>query len=79
MVTGEAPRFRVVFEAAAVEAEVRALLVDSRLQVIAGPSPFGVYTLELDGTGVGEALERLRSSGLVAFVELVEAADAARP
>ena len=74
-----APRLRVVFGAAAVEADIRALLVASGLEVIAGPSRFGVYTLELDGADVDAVLDRLRSSGLVVFVEPVVAAGDPRP
>lgn len=65
----EAVRLRIVFHEEATEADVRALLIGSGLHIVAGPTPFGVYTIEVSsGSGEG-VLEVLRSSSLVTFVE----------
>lgn len=68
---GEVPRLRVVFDAAASEGEIRALLIEAGGRIVDGPSLFGVYTVEVLGQGRDGALELLRSSGLVAFAEPV--------
>ena len=92
-VPGEGPRLRVVFDDAAREGDVRRLLQAIGAGIVAGPSAFGVYTVqvgtgeigggevgsdEVGGSAVGRdeadadaetALETLRSSELVVFVE----------
>ncbi len=69
--TGEAPRLRVVFDAASSEGDIRTLLFESGARIVAGPSPFGVYTIETDAKSGEDVLDALRSSGLVAFAEPV--------
>lgn len=72
---------RVVFAPEASEAEVRALLLSVRAQIVAGPSALGVYTLALDGAGapdpVGVALGLLRADARVRLAEAVAGDDAA--
>ncbi len=72
---------RVVFAPATSEAEIRALLLSVRAQVVAGPSAIGVYTLALDGAGAPEpvavALELLRRDPRVRLAEPVVGADGA--
>ena len=65
----EAARFRIVFDATASEGDIRALLVGSGSRIVAGPSPFGVYTLEVATDSGDGVLDVLRSSSLVTFVE----------
>jgi len=71
---------RVVFTPAASEAEIRALLLSVRAQIVAGPSALGVYTLALDGAGapdpVGVALGLLRADARVRLAEPVAGDDA---
>jgi hypothetical protein len=57
---------RVVFEEGASEGDIRSLLVESDSRIVHGPSPFGVYTLEIAGE---EIVDRLRASPLVVFAE----------
>ncbi len=69
-----APRLRVVFEEQLTEVELRDLLLSVRGRVVAGPTPFGVYTVELASIDSGElagVVDRLRRSGKVRFVETV--------
>jgi hypothetical protein len=62
---------RVMFSPQASEREIRGLLHGVRGQIAAGPSPIGVYTIEIppDGDPVAVVLARLRSEPQVAFAE----------
>ena len=71
MAGGEAAWIRVVFDATASEGEIRSLLIESGSQIVAGPSPFGVYTIESSSGSDQQALDSLRSSDLVVFAEPV--------
>lgn len=79
LAAGEAPRLRVVFDATASEGDIRALLVQSGSRVVNGPSPFGVYTIEVADESGGDVLDALRSSSLVTFAELVSGNEDSRP
>ncbi|MBF9031153.1 hypothetical protein HKCCE3408_12185 [Rhodobacterales bacterium HKCCE3408] len=62
-----APRaaFRVIFAADATEAEMRALLLDAGLEIVAGPSAIGFYDLApIDGAdGIEAARSALTDAG----------------
>ena len=62
---------RVMFSPQATEREIRDLLHGIRGQIVAGPSPMGVYTVEVpaDGDPLKVILARLRSEPQVAFAE----------
>jgi len=62
---------RVMFSPQSTERELRALLLAVRGQVTGGPSPVGVYTIEIpaDGDPAAVVLARLRSEPQVAFAE----------
>jgi putative zinc finger protein/fervidolysin-like protein len=64
---------RVMFSPQATEREIRALLHGIRGQIVAGPSPIGVYTVEVPAAGdpLKVILARLRSEPQVAFAEPV--------
>lgn len=68
-------KLRVMFREAATEAEVRALLLPLGAEIVAGPSPLGVYTLSLPaGAGrdpLSVVLAHLESRSEVRFVEAV--------
>ena len=66
-----AASLRVMFSPRATEQEIRGLLLGIRGQITAGPSPLGVYTIEVpaDGDPVNVVLARLRSEPQVAFAE----------
>ncbi|MCM2269899.1 MAG: zf-HC2 domain-containing protein [Thermoanaerobaculia bacterium] len=68
-------RLRVVFDERASERELRALLVPLGAVLVGGPSPLGVYTLELPGVHEPAAtLAALREQPLIRFVEPLAAA-----
>jgi anti-sigma factor RsiW len=73
-------RLRVVFDERATERDLRALLVPLGAKLVDGPSPLGVYTLELPG---GEqpaaAIAALRAQPLLRFVEPVGSPRAGEP
>jgi hypothetical protein len=64
---------RVVFAQDLTEGELRAMLLEQELEIVGGPSPFGVYTLSApdDGPhgGAAGALDWLRASPGVRFAE----------
>jgi len=64
---------RVMFAPQTSEREIRNLLLGIRGQITAGPSPLGVYTIEIpaDGDRANVVLARLRSEPQVAFAEPV--------
>lgn len=68
-----APRLRVVFEEGTNEADLRALLVGLRLEIVSGPSRSGVYSLRSTtsaSAAVGsDLLDRLRQDRRVALAE----------
>lgn len=70
---GPAIGLRVMFAPQASEREIRGLLHGIRGQITAGPSPIGVYTIEVpaDGDPMKVVLARLRSEPQVAFAEPV--------
>jgi hypothetical protein len=69
---------RVMFSPQASEREIRDLLLGIRGQLVAGPSPLGVYTVEVpaDGDPMKAVLARLRSEPLVAFAEPMDGGEA---
>jgi len=59
----DGPTLLVAFSANATEGELRALLLSLDLEIAAGPSALGIYTLVAkDENGRSAALERLQSS-----------------
>lgn len=67
-----AQRVRVVFDPAASEDELRRLLLAAGARFAGGPSPAGVYTLELGGeVAAAEALATLRAHPRVELAEPV--------
>ncbi|HEY0510571.1 MAG TPA: zf-HC2 domain-containing protein [Thermoanaerobaculia bacterium] len=64
-------RLRLMFSPRATEREVREILLGIRCEIVAGPSPLGVYTVEVPATGdpVGIVLARLRTESQVVFAE----------
>jgi len=73
---------RVVFAPETSEAELRALLLSARAEIVGGPSPAGAYTLALDAAGatepIAEALALLRADPHVRLAEPVAGHDAPR-
>lgn len=71
---------RVVFTASASEAEIRALLLSVRAEIVGGPSAVGAYTLALDGAGAAEPVDvvlgLLRADARVRLAEPVVGRDA---
>jgi len=66
------PVIQLRFEADARESAIRRLLVDLRLEIVAGPSSVGVYRVApaSDDVDIGQALNRLRErTEIVAFAE----------
>ena len=80
--TAAAPRgvLRVVFAPGTSEAELRALLLSVRAEIVGGPSAAGAYTLALDGAGaaepVDEVLGLLRADPRIRFAEPAVGTDA---
>ncbi len=65
-----AERLRVMFAPGTTEREIRELLLAVRGEIKAGPSPLGVYTLEIpDGSDPDVVLARLRSEPQVTFAQ----------
>jgi anti-sigma factor RsiW len=66
-------RLRVMFSPQATEREIRGLLLGIRGEITAGPSPLGLYTVEVPAAGDPAAgvLARLRSEPQVTFAEPV--------
>jgi hypothetical protein len=70
-VPGGTIALRVMFSQRATEKEIRELLLAVHGEITAGPSPFGVYTVEVSAAGhpVSFVLARLRSESVVALAE----------
>lgn len=65
-----AERLRVMFAPGTTEREIRELLLAFRGEIKAGPSPLGVYTVEIpDGSDPDVVLARLRSEPQVTFAQ----------
>lgn len=64
-------RLRLMFSPRATEKEIRDLLLAVHGEITAGPSPFGVYTVEITAAGypVSVVLTRLRSDSVVILAE----------
>jgi anti-sigma factor RsiW len=62
---------RVMFSPRATEKEIRDLLLAVHGEITAGPSPFGVYTVEVTAAGhpASVVLTRLRSDSVVTLAE----------
>ena len=81
----DAPAVRLVLRDEATAAEVRRLLAEVGGEIVAGPSPAGVYTVRLGGdrgeAAVAAALDRLRRHPAVLFAEpaVVRGAGGAEP
>ena len=76
MYAADGATFRVVFVESAVEVELRQLLRALTLEIVAGPSAVGTYTLRRSapsGAAISptDALEALRESPLVRLAEPV--------
>lgn len=73
-----AARVRVVFDPAASEEELRRLLLEAGARFAGGPSPAGVYALEVAGgaPAAADALARLRAHPRVELAEPVVVAPA---
>lgn len=77
VVTAPAQRqVRVVFTPTATEAELRRVLLEVHGEVVAGPTPFGAYTIAVPAGGSGAeplplVLEHLRADPHVRFAEPV--------
>jgi hypothetical protein len=80
LVPGGTVALRVMFSPRATEKEIRELLLAVHGEIAAGPSPFGVYTVEVSAAGnsVSVVLTRLRSESVVTFVEPVAGGRPAR-
>jgi len=64
-------RLRVVFDEQTPEKELRALLVSLEAAVVDGPSPLGVYTVEMPASlDPGSTIAVLRTRPEVLFAEL---------
>ena len=65
------PRIRVLFAEEATEREIRELLLGVRGEIVAGPSPFGVYTVEVPRAGdpLATVLTHLRAQKRVRLAE----------
>lgn len=74
---GNAARVRVVFAETATEKEIREILLRVHGEIVAGPSVFGTYTIEIPtgGETPGTLLAHLRSRPQVRFAEPVPAVD----
>lgn len=74
---GDAARVRVVFAETATEKEIREILLRVHGEIVAGPSVFGTYTVEIptDGETPGSLLAHLRSQPQVRFAEPMPAVD----
>ena len=66
-------RLRLVFAAGTTEAEIRDLLLGIRGQITAGPSPLGVYTVEVPAgpDPLADVLTHLRAQKRVSLAEPV--------
>ncbi len=64
-------RIRVLFAEEATEREIRELLLGVRGEIVAGPSPFGVYTVEVPKAGdpLDSVLTHLRAQARVRLAE----------
>lgn len=64
-------RLRMMFSPKATEKEIRDLLLAVQGEITAGPSPFGVYTVEVTAAGhpLSVVLTRLRSESVVILAE----------
>lgn len=74
--SAEAPLFRVVFASETTEREIRDTLLSLEGRVVAGPTPYGVYTVAVPAARDGDASveginARLRKQSAVRFAEPV--------
>ncbi|HUX74858.1 MAG TPA: zf-HC2 domain-containing protein [Steroidobacteraceae bacterium] len=82
--TARAPHevIRAVFAPATTVRELKAILDDAQLRIVAGPTEAGVYSLAANtARDVGVSLKKLREHGAVRFAERIQPAadaDAAR-
>ena len=68
-----APLARVLFDQRTSEADLRALLREVGGEIVAGPSPVGLYTVALPEDADAESLvRRLRAAPSVRFAELAD-------
>jgi len=66
-VTGD---YTLTFAPGVTEAQLRALLLEQRASIVAGPSAIGLYTIAFDPeVDVRAAAARLEASGLVTFLQ----------
>lgn len=74
---GDAARVRVVFTETTTEKEIREILLRVHGEIVAGPSVFGTYTIEIPtgGETPGSVLAHLRSQPQVRFAEPLPAAE----
>ena len=74
-ITISTPQIRVLFAEQATEKQIRSLLEEVEAQIVAGPSPLGVYTLSIhtqeqymDATD--DLIDYLKQSDIVRFADL---------
>lgn len=67
----EGDLLRLVFKPQTLEGELRRLMLDVGAELVAGPTPRGVYTARLANGQGSEALAALRQAPQVDFAELV--------
>lgn len=65
----EGAAVRVVFAEGATEVDLRELLLGVGARLVDGPSPHGVYTLEVPASRIEPAVESLRQNELVRLAE----------
>lgn len=65
----EGPTLRIVFVEEITESDRSALVTQIGGRIVDGPSPFGVYTISVPEELSDGALERLRASNRVQFIE----------
>lgn len=62
--------YTLTFAPGATERQVRALLLENRASIVAGPSAIGLYTIDVDDDVDGDdAAARLQASDLVTFIQ----------
>jgi len=62
--------YTVTFAPGVTEAQIRALLLEARASIVAGPSAVGLYTIAFDAEiDARAAAERIEASGLITFLQ----------
>ena len=74
-IESSAPQLRILFSEQATEKEIRTLIHELDAQVVAGPSPLGVYSLSIETVSetaidLNAMIEDIRAREVVRFVDL---------